>query len=187
MNINKKYAIRKLAVGVASISIGLFVSNSVDIESFTNSTSLQNVAKAEDVTNWQPEGNIIAQGEDGVPWELYENGYLLFKPTADKDTLTNSYGENQASWKKLHNDKIKAIGFSGKVYTPEDSRYLFSAAKVPDYNALNNLEYIESSKLDTSKTTYMYSMFSDLEKLKELDELIKKRNWKAYSELSKGV
>ena len=170
MKINKKYAIRKLAVGAASVSIGLFISNSVDIESFTNSTVLQNVAKAADeVTNWQPEGNIIAQGEDGVPWELYENGYLLFKPTADKDTLTNSYGENQASWKKLHNDKIKAIGFSGKVYTPEDSRYLFSAAKTPDYNALNNLEYIESSKLDTSKTTYMYSMFSDLEKLKELD------------------
>ena len=169
MKINRKYAIRKLAVGVASISIGLFVSNSVDIESFTNSTYLQNVAKAAEVTNWQPEGNIIAQGEDGVPWELYENGYLLFKPTADKDTLTNSYGENQASWKKLHNDKIKAIGFSGKVYTPRDSRYLFSAANVSDYNALSNLEYIESSKLDTSKTTYMYSMFSYLEKLKELD------------------
>ena len=169
MKVNKKYAIRKLAVGVASISIGLFVSNSVDIESFTNSTSLQNVAKAEEVTNWQPEGNIIAQGEDGVPWELYENGYLLFKPTADKDTLTNSYGENQASWKKLHNDKIKAIGFSGKVYTPRDSRYLFSAANTSDYNPLSNLEYIESSKLDTSKTTYMYSMFSYLEKLKELD------------------
>ena len=169
MKVNKKYAIRKLAVGVASISIGLFVSNSVDIESFTNSTSLQNVAKASEVTNWQPEGNIIAQGEDGVPWELYENGYLLFKPTADKDTLTNSYGENQASWKKLHNDKIKAIGFSGKVYTPRDSRYLFSAANTSDYNPLSNLEYIESSKLDTSKTTYMYSMFSYLEKLKELD------------------
>ena len=30
MNINKKYAIRKLAVGVASVSIGLFVANSVD-------------------------------------------------------------------------------------------------------------------------------------------------------------
>ena len=169
MKVNKKYAIRKLAVGVASISIGLFVSNSVDIESFTNSASLQNIAKATEVTNWQPEGNIIAQGEDGVPWELYENGYLLFKPTADKDTLTNSYGENQASWKKLHNDKIKAIGFSGKVYTPRDSRYLFSAANTSDYNPLSNLEYIESSKLDTSKTTYMYSMFSYLEKLKELD------------------
>ena len=170
MKVNKKYAIRKLAVGVASISIGLFISDSVDIESFTNSTVLQNVAKAADeVTNWQPEGNIIAQGEDGVPWELYENGYLLFKPTADKDTLTNSYGENQASWKKLHNDKIKAIGFSGKVYTPRDSRYLFSAANTSDYKPLSNLEYIESSKLDTSKTTYMYSMFSYLEKLKELD------------------
>ena len=173
MKVNKKYAIRKLAVGVASISIGLFVSNSVDIESFTNSTSLQNVAKASEGTNWQPEGNIIAQGEDGVPWKLYENGYLLFKPTADKDTLTNLYSsdpnERQPSWKKLHHDKIKAIGFSGKVYTPRDSRYLFSAANTSDFNALSNLEYIESSKLDTSKTTYMYSMFSYLEKLKELD------------------
>ena len=170
MKINRKYAIRKLVVGVASVSIGLFISNSVDIENFTNSTVLQNVAKAADeATNWQPEGSIIAQGEDGVPWKLYENGYLLFKPTADKDTLTNSYGENQASWKKLHNDKIKAIGFSGKVYTPRDSRYLFSAANTSDYNPLSNLEYIESNKLDTSKTTYMYSMFSYLEKLKELD------------------
>lgn len=31
--------------------------------------------------NWKPKGNIVATGEDGVPWELYENGYLLFKPT----------------------------------------------------------------------------------------------------------
>ena len=31
MNINKKYAIRKLAVGVVSVGIGLFVSNSTDI------------------------------------------------------------------------------------------------------------------------------------------------------------
>ena len=34
MKIKKKYAIRKLAVGVASVSIGLFVANSVDSESF---------------------------------------------------------------------------------------------------------------------------------------------------------
>ena len=32
MNIKKKYAIRKLAVGVASVSIGLFVANSVNSE-----------------------------------------------------------------------------------------------------------------------------------------------------------
>ena len=31
MNKNKKYAIRKLAVGVASISIGMFISNTPEI------------------------------------------------------------------------------------------------------------------------------------------------------------
>ena len=41
MKINRKYAIRKLAVGVASVSIGLFISNSVDTDSF-------NVVKAVD-------------------------------------------------------------------------------------------------------------------------------------------
>lgn len=41
MKINRKYAIRKLAVGVASVSIGLFISNSVDADSF-------NVVKAVD-------------------------------------------------------------------------------------------------------------------------------------------
>ena len=41
MKINRKYAIRKLAVGVASVSIGLFIANSVDTDSF-------NVVKAVD-------------------------------------------------------------------------------------------------------------------------------------------
>lgn len=41
MKINKKYAIRKLAVGVASVSIGLFIANSVDQDSL-------NVVKAVD-------------------------------------------------------------------------------------------------------------------------------------------
>lgn len=65
MNINKKYAIRKLTVGIASVSIGLFVCNSVNIEN-PISTKTQNVAKAEETTNWQPQGNIVAQGVDGV-------------------------------------------------------------------------------------------------------------------------
>ena len=42
MNINKKYAIRKLAVGVASISIGLFVANSVDNQFGSNISLLKN-------------------------------------------------------------------------------------------------------------------------------------------------
>ena len=41
MKINRKYAIRKLAVGVASVSIGLFIANSVDKDSL-------NVVKAVD-------------------------------------------------------------------------------------------------------------------------------------------
>ena len=41
MKINRKYAIRKLAVGVASVSIGLFIANSVDQDSL-------NVVKAVD-------------------------------------------------------------------------------------------------------------------------------------------
>lgn len=41
MKINRKYAIRKLAVGAASVSIGLFIANSVDQDSF-------NVVKAVD-------------------------------------------------------------------------------------------------------------------------------------------
>ena len=52
----------------------------------------------------QPQGNIIATGEDGVPWELYENGYLLFKPEINKDTLTNQYPA--PSWKKNMEKKL---------------------------------------------------------------------------------
>lgn len=70
----------------------------------------------------KPTGNVIARGEDGVPWGLYENGYLLFKPVAGKNTLTNNRGET--SWKR-HSEKIKYVGFAGKVYTPVDSQYLF--------------------------------------------------------------
>ena len=49
MNIKRKYAIRKLAVGVASVSIGLFVSNVVD-SSLTQSFKMSEVAKAADET-----------------------------------------------------------------------------------------------------------------------------------------
>ena len=87
-DVNKKYAIRKFAVGTFSVAIGLLATNmnELPVIGYTG----PNIVHASEVTNWQPEGNIIAQGEDGVPWELYENGYLLFKPTEGKDTLTNA-------------------------------------------------------------------------------------------------
>lgn len=166
MNINKKYAIRKLTVGIASVSIGLFVCNSVNIEN-PISTKTQNVAKAEETTNWQPQGNIVAQGVDGVAWELYENGYLLFKPHNGnkimEDIRTISRKEN--SWRK-YAEQIKAIAFSETIQAPVDSEGLFSE--------LHNIEHIETEKLDVSNVVNMEGMFfnnslKNQSKIKELN------------------
>ena len=117
------------------------------------------------VKEWKPKGNIIAQGEDGVPWELYENGYLLFKPEPGKDTLSNDYGKT--SWKENYGKEIKAIGFTNKVYAPENSTYLFSI-----YNGSTllsfDLKYIDASKIDTSKVQIAMRMFY-YSNIKELD------------------
>jgi len=171
---NKKYSIRKLTVGIASISIGLFVANSIDLQQLANVNLANNIIKAEgtDVKNWQPEGNVIAQGEDGVPWELYENGYLLFKPVEGKDTLTSNGKIDIPSWKEKYHDQIKAIGFTGKTYAPVDSSYLFGGdSQTWDYfpKKLSNLAYIDASKLDTSKVENMMSMFSGASGLTSLD------------------
>ena len=174
MKMNKKYSIRKLTVGIASISIGLFVANSIDLQQLANVNLANNIIKAEgtDVKNWQPEGNVIAQGEDGVPWELYENGYLLFKSVEGKDTLTNNGRIDLPSWKEKYHDQIKAIGFTGKTYAPVNSSYLFEGnGDIWDNfpKNLSNLSYIDASKLDTSKVENMYSMFSRARGLENLD------------------
>ena len=174
MKMNKKYSIRKLTVGIASISIGLFVANSIDLQQLANVNLANNIIKAEgtDVKNWQPEGNVIAQGEDGVPWELYENGYLLFKPVEGKDTLTNNGRMDLPSWKEKYHDQIKAIGFTSKTYAPVNSSYLFEGDGNRWYifsKNLSNLSYIDASKLDTSKVENMNSMFYGAEGLMNLD------------------
>ena len=43
------------------------------------------------------------------------------------------------------------------------------------------------NELEEIREFFGLPQLPDKQKLKELDELIKKRNWKAYSELSKGV
>ena len=122
---------------------------------------------------WKPEGNVIAQGEDGVPWELYENGYLLFKPEPGKDTLSNPNGEGLQSWKQDYRKQIKAIGFSDTVYAPEDSSYLFySPDRMPLHmyrDSYTNLDFIDTKKIDTSKVKNMSYMFKNLVKIKNLD------------------
>lgn len=151
MNINKKYAIRKLTVGIASVSIGLFVCNSVNIEN-PISTKSHNIVKAAEETNWQPQGSIVAQGVDGVAWELYENGYLLFKPHNENKIMEDigTITRKETSWRK-YEEQIKAIGFSETIQAPVNSEGLFSG--------LNNVEYIETEKLDVSNVVNMEVMF----------------------------
>ena len=173
MNTKKKYAIRKLAVGVASVSIGLFISNTPEvaqmlgsvgggvIQAFDNGTE---TTSNETTKDWKPEGSVVAQGEDGVPWELYENGYLLFKPVPGKDTLTSIDRTENAlapSWKRLNNvgNGVKAIGFTDKVYLPEDSSDLFANSAGQNIGMLS-AEFLDASKIDTSRVKNMYNMFN---------------------------
>lgn len=126
-----------------------------------------NVAKAADETP-QPSGNIIARGEDGVPWELYENGYLLFKPVPGKDTLSND-GPGNTSWKRNHGSQIKYVGFSDRVYAPYDSGNLFSNTNNFYPDLMFNPSFIDGSKIDTSQVEYMDYMFQGNTGLTRLD------------------
>ena len=177
MNKNKKYAIRKLAVGVASVSIGMFISNIPEIaqtlgsvgggviQAFDNGT--ENMSN-ETTKNWKPEGNIIAQGEDGVPWELYENGYLLFKPEPGKDTLTpiEYYWDWSMSLSaKEERYRIKAVGSTKEIILPEKSSGLFH----PSDNNWPLLKYIDTSKFDTSNVKDLSFAFWNIGSVRELD------------------
>ena len=117
-------------------------------------------------TKWKPQGNIVAQGIDGVPWELYDNGYLLFRPKKGKKMLANS--EVGPSWKREYGQEIFAIGFTEMVYAPKDSSGLFSQHNIFD-STLPYVEYIEASKIDVSKVTNMSYMFANLTFLVDLD------------------
>jgi hypothetical protein len=152
----------KLATAALAVSASIMTAVVLNIDHFKN-TLQQTISTHAAETTPQPSGNIIARGEDGVPWELYENGYLLFKPVAGKDTLKNN-PYNAASWKQNHGSKIKYVGFSDKVYAPSNSSYLFSPAK---YNFLP--AFIDASKIDTSKVTNMSWMFYDARGLTTLD------------------
>lgn len=122
---------------------------------------------AQAAETYSPSGNIVATGVDGVPWELYENGYLLFKPTWGNDTLS-SRGDGLTSWKRDHGSEIKYVGFSGKVYAPENSNYLFSVYMAGGYSRFNP-RFIDATKIDTSRVTKMSSMFWGIDALTTLD------------------
>ena len=130
----------------------------------------------ETIKEWKLEGNIIAQGEDGVPWELYENGYLLFKPEPGKEILskvdsdgrfeaTKLFGYLNTQESKEFKDKIKAISFSSKTYLPGYPPNLFGK--------FENLEFFDGENLDVSKIDSLHTLFLGDEKLNN----IKLENW----------
>ena len=126
---------------------------------------------AQAAETYSPSGRVIDTGVDGVPWELYENGYLLFKPVPGKDTLSNGDDDSVGGthWKERHGSKIKYVGFTGKVYAPENSDSLFGTFAEQTINTGFNPIFIDGSKIDTSKVTYMSYMFSGASNLKSLD------------------
>lgn len=86
MNINKKYAIRKLAVGVASVGIGLFVANSTDIsQSF-------GVVK----------NNVVLAAEN-------ESKVIYSNPNANGDLDENGTNNNAISKIEVVNETDKKI------------------------------------------------------------------------------
>ena len=130
----------------------------------------------ETIKEWKPEGKVIETGEDGVPWELYENGYLLFKPEPGKEILnkvdseghfeaTKLFGYLGTEESKEFKDKIKAIGFKGKTYLPGYPPNLFMNFK--------NLEFFDGENLDLSKTDSLHTLFLGDEKLTN----VKLENW----------
>lgn len=121
---------------------------------------------AQAAETYRPSGRVIATGEDGVPWELYENGYLLFKPVPGKDTLDSD--SIFTKWKWRQGGKIKYVGFSSKVYAPVDSSGLFSKTSNNERSEFNPI-YIDTSKLDTSRVTDMSYMFYETSNLRSLD------------------
>lgn len=151
----QRFSLRKnKAYGLASALLGITVIGTVatNVEQIKPIVHMINAQAAD--TSPKPSGQIIAQGEDGVPWELYENGYLLFKPEPGKDTL------QQGTWQN-YRARVAYVKFTDKTYSPNDSSNLFS-----DFDALT---YVDGAHLDTSKTTNMNQMFANATKLKTLD------------------
>ena len=67
--------------------------------------------------------------------------------------LENNNESVGPSWKKA---EVKSIGFTDKVYLPEDSSHLFANDHV---SGATSAEYLDASKIDTSRVKNMYSMF----------------------------
>ena len=78
------------------------------------------------------------------------------------------YNTSLSSWKTRHANKIKSVGFAGRVYAPENSSYLFSKLTPRLEDSEFNPYFIDTTNLNTSRVTNMSHMFERLSNIKKL-------------------
>ena len=144
MNKNKKYAIRKLAVGVASVSIGLFVSNVVDSSLLQNFKTSEVAKAADEKYNFQ-----TIYTNDQANGEVDENG-----------TNNNAVTKIEISDTPYH-ERVKRLRFTLKDNVDVSKGIVFSMAdwlmgyselgKIYDKTISSNL-YLNEEKIGEIKT-----------------------------------
>ncbi len=144
-----------------------------DLNKKNNVSSLNKVKKfftdifkpkeAHAAERYPPEGEVVHSGylSGDVKYEIYENGHMVISSIGNSGTLPKfSDYDNEFGYRK-YKDKIKSISFSGDVKANVISDDLF--------RDLDKVVSIDTTNLDTKRTTSMGSMFNGCESLKELD------------------
>ena len=126
MNKNKKYAIRKLAVGVASVSIGLFVSNVVDSSLLQNFKTSEVAKAADEKYNFQ-----TIYTNDQANGEVDENG-----------TNNNAVTKIEISDTPYH-ERVKRLRFTLKDNVDVSKGIVFSMVDnyFPGFSELSEIYY----------------------------------------------
>ena len=161
MNINKKYAIRKLAVGVASISIGLFVANSVDNQFGSNISLLKNNSGVV---------HAACNGNEGVFYALNHYDY----ETVYEGDSSLPKGEHKDYRAGEEGRQIFSLGLSLCNYFPQ---YAFGDNDEIEYKPYEvitdkrkNLKAYESYKNEHNLNEKDYDKITEKEK-KNIEEL----------------
>ena len=169
MNTNKKYAIRKLAVGVASVSIGLFVNNAINDEITTNVGIVGNVAHASEskviYSNPNPNGDVDSEGTSNNAISKIE----VLNETAEKirlkisiaDDIDVSKGFKIANTNNLSIPFDEVLSFNGEKIGQISSDYSSNELQSPKdfqtideyYNYLKNLD-LSSVSIKSQKITF---------------------------------
>ena len=169
MNTNKKYAIRKLAVGVASVSIGLFVNNAINDEITTNVGIVGNAAHASEskviYSNPNPNGDVDSEGTSNNAISKIE----VLNETAEKirlkisiaDDIDVSKGFKIANTNNLSIPFDEVLSFNGEKIGQISSDYSSNELQSPKdfqtideyYNYLKNLD-LSSVSIKSQKITF---------------------------------